>query len=238
MNAEIKLEARQAMLSRKKRLNLLSFAAITVFVLSFAGTLINSFMRKNIVWVALASGIIIYVLKSVVAYKTQVETLSLARNMPRIKTKKTEWIRAVCLSAFLSLLRFAEMVVYEFLPLSTAVFLYFMLKGQGLSRNVFIVALSGALLLALTGLAFWFVSVQKYSRARLILAAYPDITVTDSVKLSVTGMSGRLLSAVLFKISFLPWILLCVFVLPLAFVIPYYNQSVTCFLLTGDAFFS
>ena len=231
MNAEIKLEARQAMLSGKKRLDILSFAAITVFGLSVAGTLINSFMRKNVIWVALVSGITIYILRAVVAYKTQVETLSLARNMPRIKTQKAEWLRAVCLSAFLSFLRLAEMAVFEFLPISVTVCLYFTLKDKGLSRNVFFVVLSGALLLALTGLAFWFVSVQKYSRARLILAAYPDITVTDSVKLSVTGMSGRLLSAVLFKISFLPWILLCVFVLPLAFVIPYYNQSVTCFLL-------
>lgn len=238
MNAEIKLEARQAMLSRKKRLNFLSLAAITVFGISFAGTLINSFMRKNILWVAVVSGIIIYILKSVIAYKTQLETLSLARNVPRIKTGKSEWLRAVCLSAFVSVLRFAEMVVFEFLPVSLMIYLYYMLRGDGVSRKVLLVALSGTLLLALTGFVFWFVSVQKYSRARLILAAYPGISVTDSVKLSVRSMGGRLLSAVLFKISFLPWILLCAFGFPLLFVIPYYNQSVTCFLLTGDAFFS
>lgn len=238
MNEKIKLDARQAMLGRKKRLNLLSVAAAAVFLMSVAGTLTNAFFRNNIFAVAAVSGTAIYVLKSLVGYKTQLETLSLARNIPRIRTKKHEYLRAVCLSASVSALRVIEIAVFEFLPVSVLTVLYFFLKGNGVSRKVFYVVIIGTVLLALTGFFFWLVSVQKYSRARLLLAAYPDITVSDALKLSVAGMNGRLLSAVRFKLSFLPWLLACIFVFPLAFVIPYYNQSVTCFLLTGDAFFT
>lgn len=237
MNAEIKLDARRAMLGRKKRLNLLSLAATAVFILSVAGSVANRFFRNNVIVFALLSGTVIYVLKALVSYKTQLETLSLARNIPCIRTKKHEYFRAVCLSASLSALKFIEIAVFEFLPASVLTVLYFLLKGNGISQKVFYVVITGTALLAVTGFLFWFVSVQKYSRARLLLAAYPDITVADALKLSVAGMNGRLLSAVRFKFSFLPWILLCVFVLPLIFVIPYYNQSVTCFLLTDDACF-
>lgn len=238
MNARIKLAARQAMLGRKKRLNLLSLAAVTVFVLSVAGALTNTFFRNNLFAVASVSGAVIYVLKAFVSYKTQLETLSLARNIPRIRTEKHEYFRALCLSASVSVLKFIEIAVFEFLPFSALTVLYFSLKGNGVSRKVFYVVITGTVLLAVTGFFFWLISVQKYSRARLLLAAYPDITVTDALKLSVAGMSGRLLSAVRFKFSFLPWIFLCVFIFPLIFVIPYYNQSVTCFLLTDDAFFT
>ena len=237
MNQRIKLAARQAMLGRKKHLNLLTLATAAVFVLSVAGTFTNAFLRNNVFIVASVSGAVIYILKSVISYKTQLETLSLARNMPRISIKKREYLRAVCLSVSLSALKFFEIAVFEIFPVSVTGVLYLLLlKGNGISRKVFYVVITGTLLLAVTGLIFWFVSVQKYSRARLLLAAYPEITVADALKLSVAGMNGRLLSAVRFKFSFLPWIVLCIFIFPIIFVVPYYNQSVTCFLLTGDAF--
>ena len=51
--------------------------------------------------------------------------------------------------------------------------------------------------------------------------------------MSVKRCREELTELFLFKLSFLPWLLLCAAILPTLYVIPYYKQSVTCRFLGG-----
>ena len=87
--------------------------------------------------------------------------------------------------------------------------------------------------LAAAGLLFWGIAVQRYARAGFYLAAYGDISPVQAISMSVKRCREELTELFLFKLSFLPWLLLCAAILPALYVIPYYKQSVTCRFLGG-----
>ena len=80
---------------------------------------------------------------------------------------------------------------------------------------------------------FWGIAVQRYARAGFYLAAYGDISPVQAISMSVKRCCEEVTELFLFKLSFLPWLLLCAAILPALYVIPYYKQSVTCRFLGG-----
>ena len=77
------------------------------------------------------------------------------------------------------------------------------------------------------------IAVQRYARAGFYLAAYGDISPVQAISMSVKRCCEEVTELFLFKLSFLPWLLLCAAILPALYVIPYYKQSVTCRFLGG-----
>lgn len=108
----------------------------------------------------------------------------------------------------------------------------FLAYDAGLEFNLFLCGISGGIILLLTGVAFRFVIVQKYFLAKNIFVSDPRITAAEAIRKSCEGMNGKLKKAALFKLSFAPWFLLCIGVLPAVYVWPYYRQS--CALLAGE----
>jgi hypothetical protein len=90
----------------------------------------------------------------------------------------------------------------------------------------------GVICLALTGLVFYFLITQKYSKSWFFLACYSDFTASDAIKESVRKTQNSLAEILFFKLGFTPWFLACLMILPAFFVLPYYKQSVTCFYLS------
>ena len=87
-----------------------------------------------------------------------------------------------------------------------------------------LLALLGAML-ALLSAVFWCIFISRYFMAPYLLAEQTGMTARQAIKHSVREMHGGRTEIFLLELSFLPWALLCIFILPLLYVVPYYSGS-------------
>ena len=92
------------------------------------------------------------------------------------------------------------------------------------------IVLGGAVVCGLTGVVFTMLLNQQYAAAAYLLAVDPSLSVRQSVRESRRRMAESCGKMMLFKLSFLPWFLSCVLLIPLIYVIPYYQQGCVCML--------
>ncbi len=64
-----------------------------------------------------------------------------------------------------------------------------------------------------------------YSQTFYILNDQPELEAMEALRASKELMNGHKLEYFLLQLSFLPWFLLCVFILPAFFVVPYWNAT-------------
>lgn len=130
---------------------------------------------------------------------------------------------------FIKLFWFA---VFEAVPVAAGALFVYGNYRSAVSLKAACTVLAGLSLLAAAGLIFYFVFIQRYSKSMFFLACYKDFTAGDAITESVRRTRGKLADISLFKLSFVPWILLCIGILPAFYVVPYYKQSLTCLYLS------
>lgn len=239
LNARIKLSARAALTGSQGRVVPFAAALTGVFVVfSACNAAVNglSVFRSQYAYAlfAVLSLAVFTAAASVLEFFLQIRMILLARGIKFSDAQRADFLCAVkaCgLKICLFIIKLIWFVFYEATPAAGAAVLAGRIKKEPLSLRAACVAAAGILLLAAAGLIFYGVTVQKYSKAVFFLACYPDFTPLDALRESVKRTKGRLGEIFLFKLSFAPWLLLCMGILPALYVIPYYKQSVTCLFL-------
>ncbi len=166
-------------------------------------------------------------------YRLQVQMIT-ALHGGESEIRAKEYLKNILLSLRLFLLKTAELIAFEFLPILMITLLFFGISVKGISRSFCIIILIGAAVVAATGFVFYVFSVQKYAQAPFFLAAYPELTVGDCIKQSKEKWAKKAAELLRFKLGFLPWLFACVAIFPLLYVIPYYKQSLTCRFVTRE----
>ena len=104
----------------------------------------------------------------------------------------------------------------------------YMLMTEGISIKLLVSSCTGGALTFLIGLYFYFLMVQRYFLAYAVLARDPGKTAGEAIRQSIEAMNGGCARTLAFRLSFLPWFLLCLAVFPIFYVWPYYKQSCSC----------
>lgn len=105
----------------------------------------------------------------------------------------------------------------------------YMLAGSGLEDRA--MAAMGSMGLLLSAVLFvlctlfYFAVISRYALMPYLLGEDETRSVKDALRLSVAYTKGHRFALVWFPLSFLGWILLCVFVFPWLYVLPYRNTS-------------
>lgn len=146
--------------------------------------------------------------------------------------KSREAFRAVKLTLLTACLKLLYLAVFM-LP-AAAVFsaVFILAQSGGIEVYLFAALTAGGVLLTLNGLVFWFIEIQKFFLAPYLTAEEPGLPAVTAVKRSKNLLEGHIGRLIGFKLSFLPWFLLCLFALPVVFVYPYYKQS--CCVIAKD----
>lgn len=95
----------------------------------------------------------------------------------------------------------------------------------GMEFNIFASWIIGGAVLAVTGMIFLGIFKQRFFLVPYLKAADPTMKNREIFRKSRTLMNMNLKKAAMLKISFLPWLLICVTVVPSAYVWAYYSQS-------------
>ena len=103
--------------------------------------------------------------------------------------------------------------------------IYYLARTGGLEVYLFISLAGGGVLLALCGLIFRFIAVQRYFIAEYLFSSDPRLTPILALRRSRNLLDGHILEIVRFKLSFIPWYIACIGVLPLLYFLPYYKAS-------------
>ncbi|MCL2195717.1 MAG: DUF975 family protein [Oscillospiraceae bacterium] len=101
-------------------------------------------------------------------------------------------------------------------------------QQSNLDIALFIAALAGGVVLLLVGAGFYAATVQRYALVLPILAKQPRCKLRNAVRLSCARTNEQCAALLRYKLSFLPWYLLCMLVVPLPFVLPYLAQARAC----------
>lgn len=89
--------------------------------------------------------------------------------------------------------------------------------------SVILIGVGSLLLLACVPFVFWFSS--RYFMAPVLLCDRYYYTVREATRLSVEASKGHRWEIVGFYFSFLPWFLFCCLIIPILYVIPYFEVS-------------
>lgn len=236
MNSRIKISARAALTGYQRKIVPLVTAILFLFFLfSFCNAVINELntglSRDFLTVFAIASLLLSVIAIAPLRLFLQIRFLLLARGRANASKPDIGFsgaLKACELSLRLFFVKLFWFLFFEFVPI-TAVSVFFVLgAGNEVSLKAAYAVLAGLFILTVTGLVFYSVFVQRYSKSMFFLACYKDFTAADAIRESIRKTKGRCAEILAFKLSFVPWFLLCIGILPALYVIPYYKQSVTC----------
>lgn len=98
-----------------------------------------------------------------------------------------------------------------------------------LSPDVYFVLASGTALLLSISTVVWRVAVLRYSAAPYYVCLKPELQVKEAIKKSIRFTDGLLTEGVLLEYSFSGWILSCILIIPLFYVVPYIKLTKSVF---------
>lgn len=129
------------------------------------------------------------------------------------------------LEMILFLLRLFHLILFLMLPAALAALVYLRVRSSAVSVGSLAVNIIGVSVLLFMSILFYGVFVQKYSKAVYFFAGNEAVSVTNAIRMSAASTQGSLMKIFCFKCSFLPWFMSGILLLPLMFVLPYYEES-------------
>lgn len=103
--------------------------------------------------------------------------------------------------------------------------IYYLSGTGGLELYLFLSLSGGFVLLFISGLIFYFISVQRYFLSEYLFSSNPRLGAWTAIKQSKNLLDGHIHEIVRFKLSFLPWFFGCALIVPAFYFIPYYKES-------------
>lgn len=95
----------------------------------------------------------------------------------------------------------------------------------GIELPLFITLSSGGAFLLVTGLIFRFIVLQRYFIAPYLIASNPRLGAFQAIRQSKNLTDGHLTEIISFKLSFIPWYISCLLIVPVFIFYPRYKQS-------------
>ncbi len=240
MNARIKLSARAALAgSQLKIVPLVTAIMFLLFTFSLCNAAVNMIQtaEKGVLIVFSAFSLLAFIVAvSPLRLRLEIKHLLLARGMNpsrKISLGLSGVFKSCGMLICLFVLKAFWLLFFELIPLSSIVAFAAYAAGNAVSLKAAYMIWGGITFIALAGLAFYALFIQRYSKAWFYLACFKDMKIFEAIEESVKKTQNMLSEIMLFKLGFIPWFLLCIGIAPALFVIPYYKQSITCYFLNN-----
>lgn len=203
-------------------------AVIIMLAVVLSAILLNHiFAKMNILVFTLpVSAVALLFFVCIVKFLLSARLLRLSeKNSIRTKLSNKRIAKGSVLTMCIFLLKLLHFVAFISLPAAFFAAVYIRVKAVPVSAVSLIINGFGVIVLSAISLIFYGVSVQKYSKAIYYFAGSEAVTVRNAISISVAQTKGKLLDIFIFKCSFLPWLLSGILLLPLIFVLPYFEES-------------
>ena len=238
-----KLVAKKRMMNDTMRcffVSILPFAVLSVFVVLnyylpffLKKTLQNTDVFLNAFLTLFSMVISFCIWKSVCLMKEYFFLMK--TNRKKVKFLKT--VRKISLSQYIvylkvsvlkALLSVSWSAVYFSPCVVVSALLIYSYRYENYGMNVNITLFVSSLILFFIGLSHFFVTIKRYSMSSAIILRDKQKNPLKIIADSISIMENHTTEYSIYCVSFIGWILSCVFVLPLFYVLPFVNMSKWC----------
>lgn len=123
----------------------------------------------------------------------------------------------------------ATALIVFLIPAGVFGFVFYYLSVNDFSIYTVLAAAAGTVLSLLGGILFSWTFMQKFALSTYFITENPLMSALSAIHESSVYMAGNERKLMLHKLSFFPWLLSCVLIFPIFYVLPYYYQSCACF---------
>lgn len=99
------------------------------------------------------------------------------------------------------------------------------LKYEAYNRNLFITLFASSVMLFFIGVSFLYVTMKRYTMTDAVIFDGKEKDSLKAIEKSIKIMEGNTLKYSLYCLSFLGWMLSCLLVLPIFYVLPYKTMA-------------
>jgi hypothetical protein len=148
--------------------------------------------------------------------------------------KPSQSIRAFLLYFTTFFLKINWFIFFYMPPLFCLLLTIFLYFNSYIYTAVFYTLLFGTVILLSISRFFYNCTIIRYSYASYYLCTDLKISVSEAISKSTENTDGFIKDGVFLKASFLPWILSCILILPLFYVIPFIQLTKAKFVTFTD----
>lgn len=115
------------------------------------------------------------------------------------------------------------------IPISISMFLFEMIRAHTSKSDIFLLLLICSTVLSIVTIISISIFCMRYLLVDFIYIANPDMPIREIIRQSKSTMSGRKANSLCFILSFSFWFLMCIFILPIIYVLPYFTTSLSSY---------
>lgn len=139
-----------------------------------------------------------------------------------------------CLTFFMvSIVRFFLSVSWFVFYLSPCIavscLLLYSYKYENNGFNINLTLFISAILLFIIGVVFFYVTLKRYAMCSSVILTGEEKNPLKVIVKSIEIMENHSVQYAFYCLSFLGWILLCLLIIPIIYVVPYFKMSKSCF---------
>lgn len=206
-------------------------AALTVFIKSelYRIDLANDVMYISLFTAGIMFSICFYIITD---YILKAEFLKTSIRKERFKLFEflniSLQLKIIYLYSAKFIINFFKTVFY-LLPAVLTALVTIALLENGIDKKVFAALCLLFIVLLVSGMYFSFCSCQRLAFLSQAIYLNQSESVFEIIKRARVLSDGKCFEIAHFKLSFLGWKMLCIFILPMIFVVPYYNRCIALY---------
>ncbi len=143
----------------------------------------------------------------------------------RVTLKPSQYINAVTVSVLKLFTSIAWTAFYLMPCLVVVATLYYCLTVGGYSFNVLLTLFVATVILFAIGTSFLYVTLKRYSMCDFVIFTQTETEAMKIMAKSVELIEGNTVRFAFYSLSFIGWILSCVLVIPIFYVLPYIKMA-------------
>lgn len=217
---------------------------LTLSLLVILNYYLQFFLKKTVFETDIFLLVFFTILSSVISFCIWKSTCLMKYNFFLIKTnyKKVKFLKVVRhislkqhitywkVSVLRALLSVSWSAVYFSPCLVVSLILAYSYRYENYGRNVNLTLFISALSLFTVGLFHFFVTIKRYSLCESIILKDKQKKPLNVITESINEMENKSIKYALYCLSFSGWILSCIFIIPIFYVLPFVNMSKWCYI--------
>lgn len=146
-------------------------------------------------------------------------------NKKHIKLHFRQYLTAITVSILKFFLSVAWSAFYLLPCITTVATLYYSINSGGYTFSVMLTLFVAAVILFAIGISYIYVTLKRYSMCNFVVFTETRIDAIRVIEKSISYTENNTVRLALYNLSFVGWILSCVLVIPIFYVLPYIKMA-------------
>ncbi len=142
-----------------------------------------------------------------------------------IKLKFRQYITAITVSILKFFLSVAWSGFYLLPCVITSATLYYSIHSGDYTFNVMLTLFVASAILFIIGISFIYVTLKRYSMCNFVIFSETNIDAIKVIEKSIILTEGNTVKYAFYCVSFIGWLLSCVLIIPIFYVLPYIKMA-------------